>query len=315
MDERVGEVLGGAARERPRRSTRWSRSRPITARWAASEGCGSRCRSSRAPPGCRCSSAARASPAAGVGERRFAPRSGARRSPIWPACRPAAPNSRAQASLPALAGGRRGRVRWTREYLAEGVTAPAVMLRRGRYKHIRCPGDPDQLYDLAADPHELANLAADPAHAEAYAALRAESDERWDLDDLRERVLRSQARRRLVSAALARVRTRRGITSRMWMPPASGCAGPPRSTRGRACRLFPAACLRSRIRRVRADLRSPGGCHSAVLAVCSGDISGAGRTLPKKGDALSTRMPIQCCSYEEGVSSRCGGENLGRYPR
>jgi choline-sulfatase len=89
------------------------------------------------------------------------------------------------------------------EYMAEGVTAPAVMLRRGRYKYIRCPGDPDQLYDIGADPHELADLAADPAHADASAALRAEADERWDLAALRERVLESQARRRVVSAALA----------------------------------------------------------------------------------------------------------------
>ncbi len=41
------------------------------------------------------------------------------------------------------------------EYLAEGVTEPAVMVRRGRHKLIRCPGDPDLLYDLDADPREL----------------------------------------------------------------------------------------------------------------------------------------------------------------
>ena len=34
-------------------------------------------------------------------------------------------------------------------------------------------------------------------------ALRAESDERWDLAELRRRVLASQSRRRLVAAALA----------------------------------------------------------------------------------------------------------------
>jgi choline-sulfatase len=103
----------------------------------------------------------------------------------------------------ALAGGRVDARAVISEYLAEGVTAPAVMVRRGRYKYIRCPGDPDQLYDVGADPHELTDLAADPAHAEMCAALRAESDRRWQLDELRERVLRSQARRRLVSAALA----------------------------------------------------------------------------------------------------------------
>jgi choline-sulfatase len=84
------------------------------------------------------------------------------------------------------------------EYLAEGVTSPAVMVRRGRHKLIRCQGDPDQLYDLEDDPLELVNLAERAAHAE----LRAEVDARWDLADLERRVLESQRERRLVAAAL-----------------------------------------------------------------------------------------------------------------
>ncbi len=104
---------------------------------------------------------------------------------------------------PALAGGHLEAGTVASEYLAEGVTAPAVMLRSGRYKYIRCPGDPDLLYDVAADPHELADLTADPAHSSAHAKLRADADERWDLDALQARVLQSQAERRVVSAALA----------------------------------------------------------------------------------------------------------------
>jgi choline-sulfatase len=103
----------------------------------------------------------------------------------------------------ALHGGDPGAATVLSEYLAEGVTTPAVMIRRGSYKYIRCPGDPDQLYDLDSDPRELVNLAADPEYAEDCASLRAESDERWDLADLRLRVLASQSRRRLVAAALA----------------------------------------------------------------------------------------------------------------
>jgi choline-sulfatase len=41
------------------------------------------------------------------------------------------------------------------EYHAEGVTAPAAMIRSGRWKLIVCRGDPDQLFDLSADPLEL----------------------------------------------------------------------------------------------------------------------------------------------------------------
>jgi len=60
------------------------------------------------------------------------------------------------------------------EYLAEGTVAPMVMIRRGRHKFVRCPGDPDQLFDVAADPRELSNLAASPDHADLARAFRDE---------------------------------------------------------------------------------------------------------------------------------------------
>jgi choline-sulfatase len=88
------------------------------------------------------------------------------------------------------------------EYLAEGVTAPAVMVRRGRFKLVCCEGDPDQLYDTEADPHELANLAGAPAHSDVHRSLRAAVADRWELDDLRYQVLASQHRRRLIARAL-----------------------------------------------------------------------------------------------------------------
>jgi choline-sulfatase len=88
------------------------------------------------------------------------------------------------------------------EYLGEGAVAPIVMIRRGPWKFVHSPGDPDQLYDLQADPTELANLAADPAHVAAVAEFRAEVAQRWDLEALRQQVLTDQARRRLVTTAL-----------------------------------------------------------------------------------------------------------------
>ncbi len=86
----------------------------------------------------------------------------------------------------------------TGEYLAEGVVAPMLMLRRGTLKFIHTPGDPDQLFDLATDPHELANLATEATAA----SWRAEIAARWDLPRLHADVLASQQRRQFVNAAL-----------------------------------------------------------------------------------------------------------------
>jgi choline-sulfatase len=89
------------------------------------------------------------------------------------------------------------------EYLAEGVTAPAVMVRRGRHKLIACPGDPDQLYDVAGDPAELVNLADDPEERATADALREEVARNWELAALERRVLRSQRERQLVMRGLS----------------------------------------------------------------------------------------------------------------
>jgi choline-sulfatase len=88
------------------------------------------------------------------------------------------------------------------EYLAEGAVAPVVMIRRGRYKFVHSPVDPDQLYDLAADPLERTNLAGSVAAADAVAAFREEIGARWSLSAVHEQVVASQRRRHLVDAAL-----------------------------------------------------------------------------------------------------------------
>ena len=89
------------------------------------------------------------------------------------------------------------------EYLAEGVQAPAVMVRHGRYKYVACPGDPEQLYDLAADPRELVDLSGQPACLPVLETCRAEVARRYDLDALTRDVLVSQRQRRTVAGALA----------------------------------------------------------------------------------------------------------------
>ncbi len=88
------------------------------------------------------------------------------------------------------------------EYLAEGAIAPLVMIKRGRYKFVHCPVDPDQLYDLAEDPEELVNLAQAPSQQPRVRDFRAEVERRWDLPALHAAVLDSQRRRHLVYQAL-----------------------------------------------------------------------------------------------------------------
>jgi choline-sulfatase len=90
------------------------------------------------------------------------------------------------------------------EYLAEGAIAPIVMIRRGAFKFIHSPVDPDQLFDVKRDPRERDNLADNPTFAEVIAEFRAEVGKRWDLPELDARIRGSQRRRRLVDAALSR---------------------------------------------------------------------------------------------------------------
>jgi choline-sulfatase len=88
------------------------------------------------------------------------------------------------------------------EYLAEGAIAPLVMIKRGRYKFVHSPVDPDQLYDLLDDPDELRNLAPVPQQAARVQEFRAEVARRWDMPALQAAVIASQQRRHLVYEAL-----------------------------------------------------------------------------------------------------------------
>jgi choline-sulfatase len=90
------------------------------------------------------------------------------------------------------------------EYVAEGAIAPIVMIRRGPWKFIHSPPDPDQLYDVAADPKERDNLAPQPAHAGRLAEFKEEVARRWSLPALDAEVRASQRRRRVVNAALTK---------------------------------------------------------------------------------------------------------------
>jgi choline-sulfatase len=107
-------------------------------------------------------------------------------------------------SLAPHLGGAAGHDEAIGEYLAEGSIAPIVMIRRGAFKFIHSPADPDQLYDLGRDPGERDNLAGKAESAAEVAAFRAEVAKRWDLAALDAQVRASQRRRRLVDPALSK---------------------------------------------------------------------------------------------------------------
>ena len=75
-----------------------------------------------------------------------------------------------------------------------------VMIRRGKFKFIHSPADPDQLFDLERDLGERDNLADSPACAALMLNFRAEVGKRWDFAKLDAQVRDSQppaaARRR-----------------------------------------------------------------------------------------------------------------------
>ncbi len=88
------------------------------------------------------------------------------------------------------------------QYMGEGYDHPLIMLRRAQWKFIHSQAEGSFLYDLAADPMERRNI----ADSDLGRSLRAEVEARWDLAALREAVLASQRRRRLIHGALTQGR-------------------------------------------------------------------------------------------------------------
>ena len=88
------------------------------------------------------------------------------------------------------------------EYLAEAITAPIFMIRRGAYKFMSSSTDPVLLYDVEADPDERNNLASRPQFASLVAEFETDVRAKWNEAELTERILLSQRRRRLVRQAM-----------------------------------------------------------------------------------------------------------------
>ncbi len=85
------------------------------------------------------------------------------------------------------------------EYLAEGTIAPMYMLRRGPWKFIHTPTDPDQLFNLQDDPDELKNLAASHPIAKL---LRSQVQKKFDIPRIHAEVLASQQSRLMMFEAM-----------------------------------------------------------------------------------------------------------------
>ncbi len=85
------------------------------------------------------------------------------------------------------------------EYLAEGAIAPMYMLRRGNWKFIHSPPDPDQLFNLADDPNELRNLATSHPLARIF---RSEVEAKFDIPRTHAAVMESQQTRLMLFEAM-----------------------------------------------------------------------------------------------------------------
>ena len=88
------------------------------------------------------------------------------------------------------------------EYLAEGTSAPMLMIRRGKYKYITCSTDPVQLFDLENDPNEINNLAENVTYAVQMQSFISEAESHWDAEEVRRSVIADQQRRKAVHGAL-----------------------------------------------------------------------------------------------------------------
>jgi hypothetical protein len=86
------------------------------------------------------------------------------------------------------------------EYTAEGVCAPARMVRRGRWKYVYTEGLPPMLFDLEDDPRELHDRAGEASLRAIEGMLHRRLLEGWDPQDIARRVADSQRRRLFLKA-------------------------------------------------------------------------------------------------------------------
>jgi len=62
--------------------------------------------------------------------------------------------------------------------------------------------DTEQLYDLENDPDEINNLAGQPEYEKVRETFYAQATKKWDTKALREQIVESQSRRKLVERSM-----------------------------------------------------------------------------------------------------------------
>lgn len=87
------------------------------------------------------------------------------------------------------------------EFMFEGMTSPAIMVRKGRYKYVHLSPNEQLLYDIEDDPFERNDLSGATRTASIESNFQKLILERWDLDDITKRIHLSQRRRNFIHRA------------------------------------------------------------------------------------------------------------------
>ena len=88
------------------------------------------------------------------------------------------------------------------ELFHDVVPAPYVMVRKNRFKYLQCEYYAPCLFDLASDPNETSDLAGQPRFRDTVHDMAAEITRRYDVLELKQRIVADQRRRRLIAGSL-----------------------------------------------------------------------------------------------------------------
>ena len=88
------------------------------------------------------------------------------------------------------------------EFNGEGLYAPALIVIDGNRKLVHSRTDPDMLFDIGDDPLELNDLAKSGGHDGEVERLLGAIHDRWDEDELDDRIRASQRKRLFVQEAM-----------------------------------------------------------------------------------------------------------------